>query len=240
MLEVRQLTRTFGRHEAVSGLTFSLDSGICVVAGPNGAGKTTLLRTIVGADKAADGSVLLDGIDVFAEPMRAHRHISYLSDTVPLYKDLTVEEHLTYRGRLKGLSGRRLRARLRHVIEALDLKGIATVRTGALSAGQRKRTGIADAMLCDTRVLLIDEPFAGLDEEHVTPLLEILSTAAKHAIVLLATHDLYAFANQDGQCLVLHSGHFAGLIPLVSEDGVPLAKRYSACLERARIEEVAK
>lgn len=240
MLEVRQLTRSFGRHEAVSGLTFSLDSGICVVAGPNGAGKTTLLRTIVGADKAADGSVILDGLDVFADPMRAHRHMSYLADTVPLYMDLTVEEHLTYRGRLKGLSGRRLRARLRHVIEALDLKGLATVRTSALSAGQRKRTGIADAILCETRVLLIDEPFAGLDDEHVTPIVELLSTMAKHAIVLLATHDLHAFANQEGQCLVLHAGHFAGLIPLVADNGVALAKRYSDCLEKARLEEVAQ
>ena len=240
MLEVRQLTRSFGRHEAVSGLTFSLDSGICVVAGPNGAGKTTLLRTIVGADKASDGFVSLDGLDVFADPMRAHRHMSYLADTVPLYKDLTVEEHLTYRGRLKGLSGRRLRARLRHVIDVLDLKSLATVRTAALSAGQRKRTGIADAILCETRVLLIDEPFAGLDEDHVAPLVEILSTIAKHAIVLLATHDLYAFEGQEGQCLVLHAGHFAGLIPNTDEDGESLAKRYASCLEKARIEEVTK
>ena len=240
MLEVRQLTRCFGRYEAISGLTFSLDSGICLVTGPNGAGKTTLLRTLVGADKAADGSVTLDGLDVFADPMRAHRHMSYLADTVPLYKDLTVEEHLTYRGRLKGLSGRRLRARLRHVIEALDLKGLATVRTAALSAGQRKRAGIADAMLCETRVLLIDEPLAGLDEEHVGPLIDVLATVAKHSIVLLATHDLYAFDDQEGQALVLHAGHFAGLIPIVAEDGAQLAKRYSDCLEKARIEEVAK
>lgn len=240
MLEVRQLTRSFGRHEAVSGLTFSLDSGICVVAGPNGAGKTTLLRTIVGADKAADGSVMLDGLDVFTAPMRAHRHMSYLADTVPLYKDLTVEEHLTYRGRLKGLSGRRLRARLRHVIEALDLKSLATTRTAALSEGQCKRTGIADAMLCETRLLLIDEPFAGLDEEHVASLIDIFANIAKHTIVLLATHDLHAFDGQEGKCLVLHAGRFAGLIPITDETGEPLARRYAHCLEKARIEEVTK
>ncbi len=240
MLEVRQLTRTFGRHAAVSGLSFSLDAGICVVAGPNGAGKTTLLRTLVGADRAANGSVSLDGLDVFADPMRAHRHMSYLADIVPLYKDLTVEEHLTYRGRLKGLSGRRLRARLRHVIEALDLKAIATTRTASLSAGQRKRTGIADALLCETRMLLIDEPFAGLDREHIGPLLDLLATTAKHAIVLLATHDIAAVSRLDGQCLVLHAGHFAGLIPLVAEDGTPLEDRYADCLEKARIDEVAQ
>ncbi len=240
MLEVRQLTRTFGRHAAVAGLTFSLDAGICVVAGPNGAGKTTLLRTLVGADRASDGSVLLDGLDVFTDPLRAHRHISYLADTVPLYGDLTVEEHLTYRGRLKGLSGRRLRARLRHVIEALDLKAIATVRTASLSAGQRKRTGIADALLCETRMLLIDEPFAGLDQNHAAPLLELLATTAKHAIVLLATHNIPAVSRLEGQCLILHDGRLAGLIPLVSDDGAPLAERYADCLEKARIAEVAR
>ncbi len=240
MLEVRQLTRTFGRHAAVAGLSFSLDAGICVVAGPNGAGKTTLLRTLVGADKASDGSVLLDGLDVFTDPLRAHRHMSYLADTVPLYKDLTVEEHLTFRGRLKGLSGRRLRARLRHVIEALDLKGLATVRTAALSAGQRKRAGIADALLCESRVLLIDEPFAGLDLEHVESLLDVLATTAKHAIVLLATHDISSVSQLEGQCLVLHAGHLAGLIPIFSDDGTPLAKRYADCLEKAIIAEVEK
>ncbi|MBQ6924850.1 MAG: ABC transporter ATP-binding protein [Kiritimatiellae bacterium] len=240
MLEVRQLTRTFGRRPAVAGLTFTLDAGICVVAGPNGAGKTTLLRTLVGADRASDGSVLLDGLDVFADPIRAHRHMSYLADTVPLYKDLTVEEHLTYRGRLKGLSGRRLRARLRHVIEALDLKTLATVRTAALSAGQRKRAGIADALLCETRMLLIDEPFAGLDQDHVEPLLDLFATTAKHAIVLLATHNIPAVSRLDGQCLILHAGRLAGLIPLAAEDGEPLERRYADCLENARIEEAAQ
>ncbi len=240
MLEVRNLTRRFGRYEAVSRVSFDLDAGICVVAGPNGAGKTTLLRTIVGADRADGGSVVLDGLDVFAEPMRAHRHMSYLADAVPLYNDLTVEEHLTYRGRLKGLSGRRLRARLRHVIEALDLKGLATVRAAALSAGQRKRAGIADALLCETRALLIDEPFAGLDGEHVGPLLDVLSTVAKRAIVLLATHDLSAVSGLDGQCLVLNSGRLADIMPIVSGDGPPLAARYADCIGRARIAEVAE
>ncbi len=240
MLEVRNLTRRFGRHEAVSDVSFDLDAGVCAVIGPNGAGKTTLLRAIVGADHASSGSVLLDGIDVFAEPMRAHRHISYLADAVPLYGDLTVEEHLTYRGRLKGLSGRRLRARLRHVIEALDLKGIATARTSSLSAGQRKRAGIADAILCETRALLIDEPFAGLDVEHVGPLLEIFQTLAKHTIVMLATHDIPAVSRLDGKCLVLHAGRLAGEIDVSQPDGGPLEARYAACLAEARIAEVSQ
>ena len=236
MLEVRQLTKRFGRTTALSGLTFSLEPGICVVAGPNGAGKTTLLRTLIGAERATDGSVSLDGIDVFAEPLRAHRHMSYLSDAAPLYLDLTVEEHLTYRGRLKGLSGRRLRARLRHVMEDLDLKGAAQIRTAALSAGMRRRVGIADAMLCETRALLIDEPFAGIDAEHVAALAAVFASVARHAIILLATHDLATAARMEGQCLLLYAGKLAGLIPLKTAEA-PLADRCAACLEKAHFKE---
>ena len=240
MLEVRNLTRRFGRHEAVSDVSLDLDAGICVVTGPNGAGKTTLLRALAGADRATSGSVILDGIDVFAEPMRAHRHISYLADVVPLYGDLTVEEHLTFRGRLKGLSGMRLRARLRHVVEALDLKGIATARCSSLSAGQRKRAGIADAILCETRALLVDEPFAGLDSEHVGPLLDIFQTLAKHAIVMLATHDIATVSRLDGKCIVLYSGRLAGELDISAPGGDTLMSRYAACLGEARIAEVSQ
>ena len=106
--------------------------------------------------------------------------------------------------------------------------------------GQRKRAGIADALLCETRMLLIDEPFAGLDQDHVEPLLDLFATTAKHAIVLLATHNIPAVSRLDGQCLILHAGRLAGLIPLAAEDGEPLERRYADCLENARIEEAAQ
>ena len=239
MLEVRNLTKFFGRKAALSGLTFNLEPGICFVVGPNGAGKTTLLRTLIGAAKPSDGSVVLDGIDVFNEPLRAWRHMSYLSDAVPLYNDLSVEEHLEYRGRLKGLSGIRLRARLRHVIEALDLKNLATVRNAALSAGQRKRVGIADALLCETRVLLIDEPFAGLDREHVDPLCNELALVAKHANVLLATHDIETATKMAGNALVLYEGHLAGILPLEPQ-AESFCRQYDACIKDAKIAEASK
>lgn len=239
MLEVHGLTKKYGRTAALSDISFDIDAGICVVAGPNGSGKTTLLRTLVGAEKPSSGSVILDGNDVYADLMRAHRHMSYLSDAVPLYNDLTVEEHLTYRGRLKGLSGKRLRARLRHVSEAMDVKQLGTVRISALSSGEKKRVGIADSMLCETRALLIDEPFAGLDRSHVDAFLQTLEPVSKHAVVLLATHDLDVISGISGHCIVLYSGHLAGIIP-ISENGLPeLRQRYNECVERARIAEVS-
>lgn len=239
MLEVRDLSKHFGGKTALSGLTFNLEPGICFVVGPNGAGKTTLLRTLIGAEKATDGSVFLDGIDVFGDPLRAWRHMSYLSDAVPLYNDLSVEEHLEYRGRLKGLSGIRLRARLRHVIEAMDLKNLVATRNVSLSAGQRKRVGIADALLCETRVLLIDEPFAGLDREHIEPVCAELALVAKHANVLLATHSIEIAAKMTGEALVLHEGHLAGKLPLEPQPE-SFGLHYDECIRNAKIAEASK
>lgn len=231
MLEVANLRKTYGRTVALASASFSLGPGICIVAGPNGAGKTTLLRTVTGAERPSSGSVMLEGTDVFGDFMRAHRHISYLSDAVPLYNDLSVEDHLIYRGRLKGLSARRLRARIRHVTELLDLKPIYTRRTALLSAGQRKRVGIADAMLTDSRLLAIDEPFGGLDATHCEMLSGALASVARHTVVLLASHNLEAARKIGSTCIVLASGAVAAHIDLAAGDsGESLSQRVSKAL----------
>lgn len=233
MLSAKDISVRYGRVAAISNVSFDLDTGLCLVCGESGAGKTTLLRAVCGVARAS-GSASLDGLDIAADPMRARRHISYLPDSSPLYPDLTVEEHLSYRGRLKGLSGRRLWARMRHVMEALDLKDLATRRTVALSAGQRRRAAIADALLCDTRLLLLDDPFAGLDEPHARSLLETLAPVAKHAIILLATHDLDLVSQAAGaKCLVLDGGRLAAIMD-ADGDG-PLAARCEAAAKKARL-----
>lgn len=209
MLEVRNLVKRYGAATALAGVSFSIDPGICAIVGPNGAGKTTLLRTVTGAERADSGTVTLDGMDVYANAPRIFRHIGYLSDQVPLYRDLTVEDHLLYRGRLKGLVPRRLRARVRHVTELLDLKPVFSKQTSSLSAGQRKRVGIADAMLTDVRVLAIDEPFEGLDADHCEMLAAAFASAARHTLVLLATHRFDVLEKAGGTCLVLASGALA-------------------------------
>ena len=243
MLDVAQLRKTYGATVALSSLTFSLDPGICIVAGPNGAGKTTLLRTVCGAERPTSGSVLLDGVDVHGGGLRIRRHISYLSDGVPLYNDLTVENHLIYRGRLKGLSSRRLRARIRHVTEILDLKPIYTWQTGCLSAGQRKRVGIADAMLTDVRLLAIDEPFDGLDLPHCEMLSRALLSLSRHTLVMLATHRLDVAGDLGGVCMVLASGALAARIDVSARPaGESLSSSVGAALRAfyASAPEVAK
>lgn len=216
MLEVVDLGKNYGRTAALASVSFSLPPGICIVAGPNGAGKTTLLRTLTGAERPSAGTITLDGVDVLSDPWKARRHISYLSDAVPLYGDLSVEDHLIYRGRLKGLSSKRLRARIRHVTELLDLKPVYTRYTSLLSAGQRKRVGIADALLSDSRLLAIDEPYDGLDPVHCEMLTKALESLSRHTVIMLATHRLDAVEKTKSTCLVLASGRLAAKIDVAT------------------------
>ena len=219
MLEATKLRKNYGGTVALDSVSLSLNPGICIVAGPNGAGKTTLLRTVSGAEHPTSGSVTLDGMDVHGDSLRMRRQISYLSDAVPLYRDLSVEDHLLYRGRLKGLSAMRLRARIRHVSELLDLKPIYTRPTASLSGGQRKRVGIADAMLTEVRLLAIDEPFAGVDETHCEMLVAAFASVSRHTLVMLATHRLDSAALLGGTCVVLASGALAATFPCSASPG---------------------
>lgn len=232
MLEVKHLRKKFGSTLAISDISFSLKPGIYVIAGPNGAGKTTLLRLIAGAILPSFGSIFYDNTDLLSDRASARRFSSYLSDQVPLYSDLSTEEHLLYRGRLRGLTPRRLRARIRHVTEALDLKPIFTKNTGSLSAGQRKRVGIADALLVDSRILTIDEPFACLDASHRKLVSNALAPLARHTTVLLATHCLEDVAPLFPTTLVLSSGSLAATLPPSND---PLRPRVSDALHQFHV-----
>ncbi len=231
MLEVRKLFKRYGSTVALSDISFALEPGVYVVTGPNGAGKTTLLRTLCGAVQPSSGEISLNGIDTLNDRAGARRHISYLADDVPLYSDLTVEGQLIYRGRLKGLSSRRLRARIRHVTDAFNLKPIYTKPTSVITAGQRKCVGIADAMLLDYFLLALDEPFHGLDAFHADLFIKALNSVSRHAIVLVATHRLDFAEAINGKCIVMANGVIASQFRIsqpentdrVSGDGTSLS-----------------
>lgn len=213
MLEVRGISKNFGRTVALDAVSFDADVGVCSLVGPNGAGKSTLLRTLAGVMRPLGGTAVMDGVDIFDNPFAVHAKMSYLSDRVPLYNDLTIEEHLIYRGRLRALSGVRLRARVRKVISAFDLGEISRVRISRLSAGQRKRTGLADAFLTDCKLYLIDEPYAGLDEAHASLLSDYVRCVAQHSTVMMATHDFELASSCGGKFLVLREGRLLGEVP---------------------------
>lgn len=209
MIEAANVKKCYGSSVALSGVTLSLEPGINVITGPNGAGKTTLARLLASAEAPSSGCILFNGENLFENRAKFRRHISYLPDKAPLYRDLSVEGHLVYRGKLKGLSRRRLRARIRHVTDLIDLKPIYTRRISSLSAGQAKCVAIADAFLTDVRLLVIDEPFKELDERHSKLLVEALGGLSRHCCVILASHRTDLLSSVADRCFILSNGALA-------------------------------
>jgi ABC-2 type transport system ATP-binding protein len=217
MLEIRQLSKRFGTTAALDNVSLQVKpGGIGAVVGPNGAGKSTLLRIVAGVLAPSAGQVFVGGMDTRTQGNQVRRLIGFLPEQCPLYRDLRVEEHLIYRGRLKGLAGKRLRARLRSVIEGCGLDDIRRRLTGRLSLGQRQRVGLADVMLTEPRLMVLDEPFAGLDADQADRFCDLLAgVCARHGTVLLATHRLDLVGRLCSSCTTLTQGRVIRQTPPV-------------------------
>jgi sodium transport system ATP-binding protein len=164
MIEVKDLRKAFGDVKAVDGVSFTARDGeITGLLGPNGAGKTTTLRMLYTLMKPDAGQVLVDGIDPAADAVAVRRRLGVLPDARGLYKRLTAEENITYFGRLQGMPDADIARRRETLIDALEMRDIATRRTEGFSQGQRVKTAIARALIHDPRNVLLDEPTNGLD-----------------------------------------------------------------------------
>ena len=164
VIEVERLTRCYGERTAVDDVSFTVGRGEVVgFLGPNGAGKSTTMRVLTGYLPATSGSVRISGCDVVEESREARRRVGYLPEQVPLYPELRVAEYLRYRGRLKELGGSRLRERVAAVMQQCALIDRARSLIGSLSKGYRQRVGLADALLHEPDLLVLDEPVSGLD-----------------------------------------------------------------------------
>ncbi|MEX1827966.1 ATP-binding cassette domain-containing protein [Luteibacter sp. CQ10] len=164
MIDVRDLHKSFGDVRAVNGVSFTARDGeITGLLGPNGAGKTTTLRMLYTLMKPDAGQVLVDGVDAATDPQTVRRALGVLPDARGLYKRLTAAENIDYFGRLHGMSPGLLASRRDALIDALDMRDIATRRTEGFSQGQRVKTAIARALVHDPRNVLLDEPTNGLD-----------------------------------------------------------------------------
>ncbi len=164
MIEVKDLHKAFGEVRAVNGVSFSARDGeITGLLGPNGAGKTTTLRMLYTLMKPDAGQVLVDGMDAATDPLAVRRQLGVLPDARGLYKRLTAAENIDYFGRLHGMAPELLGQRREALIDALDMRDIASRRTEGFSQGQRVKTAIARAMVHDPRNVLLDEPTNGLD-----------------------------------------------------------------------------
>lgn len=191
MIEVRNLTKRYGSKVALDNVSFDVASGEIVgFLGPNGAGKSTTMRILSTFLPATGGSVRIDGLDVFADSMEVRRRIGYLPESAPLYDDMRVVEYLSYRGTLKGLHGRRLRRRIYEVLPVCGIEGVRDEVIRRLSKGYRQRVGLADALIHDPPLLILDEPTIGLDPNQIRQIREFIRHLGKRHTVLLSTHIL--------------------------------------------------
>ncbi len=212
MLEINHITFSYGAHTVLNDITFDVAPGeIVAVAGANGAGKTTLLRLLACLLMQDSGDVRLDAVDPLVRPVKYRRGIGYLSEHCPLYSEMTVEGYLTYRVQLKGERSLRVRRRVSETLELCGLADERKTRVRLLSQGYRKRLGLADALVLHPKLLLLDDPLAGLDVPHRKRMAEVLTAASARAAVVLAGHEIHEMLAWCTRFVVLHRGRVTGM-----------------------------
>ncbi|HEX9743269.1 MAG TPA: ATP-binding cassette domain-containing protein, partial [Nitrospiraceae bacterium] len=191
MIDVQNITKRYGDRTAIERVTFSVNKGeVLAFLGPNGAGKTTTMRILTCFMPATEGTATVDGFDCFKHPMDVKRRIGYLPESPPVYQELTVSEYLTFVGRLKGMTGAGLRERLPLVVEQVSLGDVRHRVIANLSRGYRQRVGLAQALIHDPPVLILDEPTVGLDPKQIIEIRELIKSLSGSHTVILSTHIL--------------------------------------------------
>lgn len=191
MVIAEHLHKTFGRFTAVKDATFSIDKGEIVgFLGPNGAGKTTTMKMLTGYLPPTAGTASIAGYDIIDKPLEARRHLGYMPENVPLYDDMRVYEYLDYRARLKGICGKSVRQQLGEVIDKCGLEPKRKNLISTLSKGYRQRVGLADALLGNPDLLILDEPTNGLDPNQIRQIRELIRALSENHTVILSTHIL--------------------------------------------------
>ena len=191
MITVEHLTKCYGAYTAVNDLSFEIEDGhIYGFLGPNGAGKSTTMNIMTGCLSATSGRVCIDGFDIFEEPKEAKRRIGYLPEQPPLYTNETPLEYLRFVGRAKGLKEPELSEQIRTVMERTRIEEMKNRRISALSKGYKQRVGIAQALLGNPRVIILDEPTVGLDPIQIIEIRDLIRELGREHTVILSSHIL--------------------------------------------------
>jgi ABC-2 type transport system ATP-binding protein len=207
VIEVQHLTKQYGRFTAVDDVTFRVDKGeILGFLGPNGAGKTTTMRILTGYMPATAGKAVIAGFDIFDQPLEAKRRIGYLPETPPLYPDMTVRDYLLFVGRIRGVASKALRAQVDTAMEKARVADVATRFCGKLSKGYRQRVGLAQAILHNPEVLVLDEPTAGLDPKQIMETRDLIKGLAGSHTIILSTHILPEVSQTCERVVIINKG----------------------------------
>ena len=207
MIEVESLTKRYGRATAVDGVSFRVERGeVLGFLGPNGAGKTTTMRILTCYLPPSAGTARVAGYDVFAEPMEVRRRVGYLPETPPLYPDMTVEEYLGFCAKIKGVSPGERRSRVGDAVEKCRVGEVRSTLIAKLSKGFRQRVGLAQAILHNPEVLILDEPTAGLDPKQIIETRELIRGLGGEHTIILSTHILPEVSMTCGRVVIINQG----------------------------------
>jgi ABC-2 type transport system ATP-binding protein len=207
VIEVQHLTKRYGPLKAVDDVSFTVERGeILGFLGPNGAGKTTTMRVLTGYMPASEGRAIVAGFDVFDQPIEAKRRTGYLPETPPLYPEMTVRDYLQFVSRLKGVPRSERAARLDYVMGRTRVADVADRHCGKLSKGYKQRVGLAQALLHNPDVLILDEPTAGLDPKQIIETRQLIKELAGDHTIILSTHILPEVSQTCHRVVIINKG----------------------------------
>ena len=215
MIKIENLTKFYGERLAVDDISFNIERGEVVgFLGPNGAGKTTTMRAITGYLMPTDGEIWVADYNMRKDPLKGRQQIGYLPETIPLYTDMSTRAYLRFVARLRGLDRKKAQKRIDEVVELCRLEEYINVLTGKLSKGFRQRVGLAQAIIHDPEVLILDEPTVGIDPLQVLQTKELIKELGRKRTILLSTHILPEVNLICERVIIIHQGR------IVAEDSI--------------------
>jgi len=231
MIRVKNLTKYYGKRLAVDDISFNIEKGEIVgFLGPNGAGKTTTMRILTGFLAPTSGDAWVADHNVRSHSLEARQHIGYFAESVPLYTDMTVRSYLDFLARLRGLDENRIKTRIDDVVELCHLEEYIDVIIGKLSKGFRQRVGVAQTIIHEPEVLIMDEPTIGIDPIQVAMTRQLIKELSKNSTILLSTHILPEASMTCERVIIIHEGK------IVAEDRIESLSSIVAGSRRIRLE----
>ncbi|MEW6057707.1 MAG: ATP-binding cassette domain-containing protein [Bdellovibrionota bacterium] len=212
MIEVQRLSKFYGQRKAVDDLTFTVNKGeILGFLGPNGAGKTTTMKVLTCFMPATSGVAKVAGYDVFDQPLEVKRRVGYLPETPPVYKEMVVSDYLTYKAALHGIKGQKAKAAVTSAVERCGLGAVRHRIIGNLSKGYRQRVGLAQAIVHNPEVLILDEPTVGLDPRQIIEIRDLIKSLSGDHTVILSTHILPEVQATCSRVLIINEGKIVAI-----------------------------
>ena len=212
MIEIDHVWKYFGDFPAVTDFSFTVEKGeVLGFLGPNGAGKSTTMKMITGFLPPSAGTVNVAGFDIVTNSLEARRHIGYLPETVPLYTDMTITDYLSFMGKIRGMSTPDIRRRIGEVADVTGLEGYLTTYIGKLSKGYRQRVGIAQAIIHEPDVLILDEPTIGIDPIQVVDTRRLIRGLGGEHTLIISTHILPEVSMICERVIIIHEGQIVAV-----------------------------